>query len=420
MGLGNLFGIKKANAAPAKPVAQKAAAPKAAPAKKAASAQEKPKSGGGAKTSGTYNAAVCGDGISSANFEKLSAKSSGKTVDEWRKAVIESLEKAAKGDTRGWTRNDKGKLVPVPLSQDQANELHDVAKALGGKTEGTAAWTSTDQLQGLLDGKVKGLEGFAGNGAGYREHKRPMWGYLKNKGLAYEADWQAETSVSWVNAAGKRNYADASEIPYFVVPTSDTRALGTYAKITANGKSVYARLLEKGPALGEVSLKVWEGLGYTNVTPNSAPTSKVDITVFEGSGGLNTKAEEGYLNYDEIQRAGKLIEEGKAQSIRTRKELEEAEKKAGIVQPAPQQQAGLRLEHGFPTVAIGSDLRRVGYACEECTHEGGGYVIEGSSSVYVGKYPFARIADATNDGLGVVSGAETVFIGGTPTTATLA
>jgi uncharacterized Zn-binding protein involved in type VI secretion len=47
-------------------------------------------------------------------------------------------------------------------------------------------------------------------------------------------------------------------------------------------------------------------------------------------------------------------------------------------------------------------------------------VIEGSSSVYVGKYPFARIADATNDGLGVVSGAETVFIGGTPTTATLA
>ena len=71
-------------------------------------------------------------------------------------------------------------------------------------------------------------------------------------------------------------------------------------------------------------------------------------------------------------------------------------------------------------VGIGSNMRLVGYACEKCVHDGGGYVIEGSSTVYVGKYPLARVGDATSDGLAVVTGDETVFVGGTPTSATLA
>lgn len=85
--------------------------------------------------------------------------------------------------------------------------------------------------------------------------------------------------------------------------------------------------------------------------------------------------------------------------------------------------AGKKLVIGFPTVAIGSGLHCAGYANPACVHEGGGHVKEGSSGVYLGLFPFARVGDRTSDGLAVVTGADamngSVFVGGVPTSAKL-
>lgn len=377
----------------------------------------------------SYPAAVCGDGIDVTSWEKLSAKTAGKSVGAWRKAVIEALRDAAAGDK---TLGKKAKLT-----DSQAAEFHKVADALSGKTKGTRAWSSPAELESLLDGKVPGLGSFAGNGAGYNQHKRPMWKYLKSKGLAYEADWQAETFVSWVNKAGKRVYANADEVPYYV--TGNKVADGSFAKITApNGRTIYARCLEKGPGMGEISLAAWRGLGYSNVTPSSAPTSSLKIDVLGGSGGVSSSYEHGYLSYDEIQRAGKLIDQGKLARVRTRNDLLRAEGKsledeADLAKPAakgsgkgkasskasskakPQKSAssgGPRLLRGFFSVAIGKAFRRVGYASADCVHEAGGHVKEGSATVYVGPHPLARVGDATSDALAVASGADHVWVGG--------
>jgi hypothetical protein len=348
---------------------------------------------------GTYDAAVCGDGISVASFESLSAEKSGKSIDAWRSAVVSALQEAKQGDMA---------IGKATLSEEQASEFHNVAKALSGETKGVAKWSSPDELESLLDGKVPELSDYAGNGAGYREHKRPMWNYLKRKGLAYEADWQRETSASWVDAKGKVTYADAATEPYFVASSKDEIPLGSFAKITANGKTIYARMMEGGPALGEISIGAWKGLGYTSVTPNAAPTDKVTIEVLNDSGGMSSSFEKGHLSYDEIQRAGKLIEDGKVKSIKTRDDLLKAEGKSD----EPKKTASIRLERGFKTVAIGSNMRRVGYASADCTHDGGGYVKEGSATVFVGPHPFSRIGDGTSDDLGILTGDDSVFVGG--------
>lgn len=424
MGLFDRFKQKQPAPPPPKAQAPAKTPPKSAPAK---SGGDKPAASSGGTS---YSAAVCGDGIGVASFEKLSAKSAGYTGDnavaEWRKAVIASLKAAKEGEYR--VPMTKG--ADSEVTADQAKEFHAVADAFSEK--GASPWDSPDDMESLLDGKIKGLEGFGGTGSGYKAHKQPMWGYLKSKKLAYEAHWQHQTAASWVNN-GKTMYADGAEIPYFVVKGSDARSIGTFAKVSVPGKPdkvVYARLLEKGPALGEVSLAVWKGLGYPNTTPVGAPVDNLNIEVMDGSGGYSSDYSKGYLNYDEIQRAGKLIDEKKATSIRTRDELLEIEKKeaakngtapkpaekaAAETPPAAQQASGQQLEKGFQVVAIGSNMRYVGHACEDCVHTGGGFVAEGSSSVFVGQYPFARIGDATSDGLAVVSGDETVFVGGTPT-----
>jgi uncharacterized Zn-binding protein involved in type VI secretion len=374
-------------------------------------------------------AAVCGDGISPANFEKQSyeqwkkqAGNENKSIQEWRNAVVKALSDAS----------TKDKLYEGgSVTSDQAKRFHEVGDLLGGKKAGQAAWTDTKQFDDLMNGRVKGFTEYGkldakGNwhDSYYGTYRKPMFRYLKEKGLMDQAYWQHETKASFVNN-GKRQYADPTEVPYLV---SNAAPVGSFVKITApNGKSTYARVLESGTEKAETSLKGWWNLGYPNTTTAANPVNYLEVTPL-GSGAFPKGAksvDQYYMSNDEIQRAGKLLEEGKAKNIVTRQDLFEAERKLAPKQASADPAAaegggGNKLVHGFPTVAIGSNMRLVGYACEECIHDGGGYVKEGSSTVYVGKYPFARIADATNDGLSVVTGDETVFIGGTPTSATLA
>ncbi|HMY21010.1 MAG TPA: hypothetical protein PKA58_32020 [Polyangium sp.] len=68
------------------------------------------------------------------------------------------------------------------------------------------------------------------------------------------------------------------------------------------------------------------------------------------------------------------------------------------------------LLQGERTVFAGSNKLQVAYAGPDCTHTGGGCVVEGSKTVFVGekKYPMARVQDATNDGHKIATGENTV------------
>lgn len=390
------------------------------------------------------HAAVCGDGISIANFEKMSQAKSGKsTLQEWRDAVVDALKNAKEGDkTYAYKGNDT-------ISASQAKMFNEVGAALAGDTPGTTKYESTAQLENLLTGKIKGLEKFgnidpsqvnnpkySGWTNYYPTHRMPMWRYLYEKGLADQAFWQHETTVSFVGANKEKIYVDPTEIPYVV---SNAGTPGSFVKVTApNGNSTYARILEAGTEYAESSLKTWKNLGYDNVTTKAAPAGTLKVEPL-GGGALPKaasarSAETYFFNNDEIQRAGKLLEKG--YKIDTRDDLRAAEAKEQQKQGQQQQQqqqtsasadpavpaggGGPRLEKGFQTVAIGKNMRRVGYACEQCTHEAGGYVLQGSATVYVGKYPFSRIGDMTSDELAVETGDETVLIGGAPSSAQLA
>lgn len=456
-----LFGFGKKKDAPA-PAKTAPAAPKAAPKQQPAKPAAKPAPAQPAASSGTpglCRAAVCGDGISVAQFEKLSyqewAKQAGnekKTIQDWRNAVVDALENAKVGDS---TLKYNGVNT---VSKEQADRFHSVANSFQD-AKGNSTWTSSTQLESLLTGKVDGLQEFGNvDAAGkwknyYEDYRMPMWMYLKKKGLAYEGFWQHETTASWINKSNEMYYANSLEVPYLV---SNIAPIGTFVKVSRLDEkgnviaSTYARVLERGPkdadsSKAEVSVKVYENLGFKDVSPNKTPEGggSLQVEKFDGAGVLTKddkvrngaySYENAYFNNDETQRAGAILDNKKAAGkalppMKTRDDLKKAETDAGVKPPAqaasadPKAQAsagGNMLLHGFPTVAIGSNTRLVGYAFQDCLHDGGGYVLEGSSTVYVGKYPFARITDPTSDGLAVVTGDETVFVGGTPTSVALA
>lgn len=409
----------------------------------------------------TAAAAVCADGLTSKTFEERSA-GTGKTVDTWRREVVDALKAAKEGDA---TARKK-----VPLTKDLAARFNALGNAIApdpaSKKQPTVSWSTPAHLDALLDGKVKGFEDFGS----YTARERPMWAYLKKRGLAYEADWQHTTAASFVQKVtvdGKETtvtrYVEADKIPYVVRRGTYQPPMGSYVKVTApNGNSVYARVLEAGPTDegAEASLKVWEALGYAGTTPSAAPakTLTYDNLGTPPKGALNTSYANGYLSHEEIQLAGALIESGDAKHVATHQDLfdamtkkhgdeaREVAKKAGVefpkdMKPTPEKPAeaakkpatkkpakktskktagGPTLERGFMTVAIGPELRRAGYADAACTHTGGGSVREGAHGVYVGRFPLSRVGDATTDGLAIVTGCESVVIGGPPTTETLA
>lgn len=78
----------------------------------------------------------------------------------------------------------------------------------------------------------------------------------------------------------------------------------------------------------------------------------------------------------------------------------------------PNNDASLRVIDGEPSVMLGTDQHMAAHV--ESPHTGGGKIIVGSASVFVGKkqLPFARYGDTTNDGYQVIQDVQdNVLIG---------
>lgn len=101
------------------------------------------------------------------------------------------------------------------------------------------------------------------------------------------------------------------------------------------------------------------------------------------------------------------------------KDFDDAVKKRGLTfpptKPKPTASAGggTELLYGYGTVLHGTDNRTIGYADAASTHEAGGHMAQGSSTVFVGpeQYPVSRVGDATSDGMFAVTGAEDFLVG---------
>jgi hypothetical protein len=469
----------------------------------------------------TKKLGVCADGMTPSQWEKESAKKAGLTVPEWRERVVQTLNEAT-GDSVRQVFGSKGgrKAGYYDRADSLAREFRQVSTAFapaGTANPGPTAWSSGSDLGNLLDGKVPGLGSFAGNGSGYNQHKRPMWWYLWRKGLAYEADWQQETAISWVDVPAMAAYRDAKkkydaakkkhdeeQAAYakqkrlfakgklataptppaplgpaptpprpiyadpanpFVVSRRGTEfdwAKGTIVKLTASEAgsatgSTYAQVVEQGPTGEgklEASLGAWRNMGYSDVTPTQDPAG-VDLgysTVASGGSNFGGANVDSYLTGDDVQLAGALGESGmlsrtpgKAVSVsdlersvqknglgpddvpeKLEKNLNEGGKRAlkrireQLDLKKAMESGRFELMRGFATVLTGKDQRRVAYADAECLHSGGGFVKEGSATVYVGKHPLGRVDDGTSDGYAIKTGSETVFVGGPPTSTKLA
>jgi hypothetical protein len=420
----------------------------------------------------TSQLAVCKDGMTVAQWEAAGAAKKGISIEQWRQEVVDTLAKATPEDVaaafgRGTSTDAQAYQAQAGTLSKQFNEVSTAFSDPAAKTKTPTPWSSSDQLQGLLEGKVPGFSQYGGPKTGYNQYKRPMWWYLLTKGYVIEADWQHETSVSWVDQAGKKVYV-SPETPYAVTrPNTDFAfPMGSILKLAqkgGNGVPTYAQVLEAGPGIYklprdaknnklELSKGTWDRLGksegkvgkgysldYSKVTeggkPGAAGTQltgdQIQLAGALGDAKMLSRSE-GAISVNDLSNSlkkhnitpdnipPKLQESLNDGGKRAIEDLDAKAKAQGGQASASAGGGRYQLVKGFPTVATGKDQRLVGYANAACLHTGGGYVIEGSSTVYVGQFPIGRVADGTSDGYAVTTGDDTVFVGGTPTSAQLA
>ncbi len=105
--------------------------------------------------------------------------------------------------------------------------------------------------------------------------------------------YQKTTSLRWSSAdpLSGRPYANALEIPYFVLPTSAFHGKlakpGDFARLRYQGRELYAVLGDFGPndKVGEISVFAAQKLGIPSSPVNGGVSSKsVEYTVLPGSG----------------------------------------------------------------------------------------------------------------------------------------
>lgn len=210
--------------------------------------------------------------------------------------------------------------------------------------------------------------------------------------------WQPITSVARVMPDGSLKSADPYKANYVVANTrtgiaevTNPDTGETYVGPTDDTNG--AAFGGDGSDTGEMSHALTEKL---------PAGKKAQITLYRNTAGNGTP---GYLTNDEWKEALGYIKKG--WKINNRADLLKA--RAG----------GMLLLYGYWSVAHGQDQRAVGYADTLTTHQGGGFVKEGSDRTFVGDglFPLSRVGDATSDNFTIATGALDFYVGGIPTTA---
>lgn len=366
------------------------------------------------------------DGMSIAEFEKLSAKKKGTSVEEWRKSSLDALKKAGKG-----------------------SDLATAAKFLEDRS-----WTDMTKNPEGDDGAMKSLLDTAGysKAKGDLPTQRAFWKYLYDRKLALEADWQYKTSVSFVtkDAKGKvteRAYADTSKLPSLARHAGATnQKLGSFMKILTDkdpdNPLRYARILDSGTlerSEAEVGMGAARNLGDASPNPAIGPTDslleKADVSTVAANPVSQTEFPmDGMLDNEHTQYAGWLAENKGASyddvstntalsktmdKYKDDKAFTDYKKKVqdALKKQADDAAAGDRVEKGEKTrVFVGEEKREL--ATKGAITQSGDQLKEGVRGVYAGKNgkPVAVVGSGTVRGKGVKNGAVHVEVGGPDTT----
>lgn len=405
----------------------KNAARKPAPAKKSDDAA--PKKAPPKKKKSTRHLAVKyeSDGMSIADFEKLSAKRKGLSVEEWRKTSLDALKKAGKG-----------------------SDLAAAAKFLEDRN-----WTDVAKNPTDSDGAMKSLLDTAGYSSATKglPSQRQFWKYLYDRKLALEADWQYKTSVSFVtkDANGKvvdSVYADTSKLPSLARHGgASNQNMGSFMKVVTDkdpdNPLRYGRILDAGSldkVEAEVGMGMARNLGDSSPNPAIGPTDslleKADVSTVAANptAGQSQFDMDGMLDNEHTQYAGWLADEKGAKygDISTNTALSKTMEKykddpafteykkkvqAALKKQAEDMAAGDRVETGEKTqVFVGREKREI--AVKGVKTQSGDELKEGALGLYAGKNgkPVSVVGSGTVRGKAVKNGATHVEVGGPDTT----
>lgn len=236
-------------------------------------------------------------------LQEKSAEKTGRSMDEWRKAVLEklqggnkSMQKAAKFlSDRNWTGAD-------PKKPANPGAFGDLIKAQGYSSAKNGLPSSLGMMQ-----------------------------YLGNK-LIYDTGWQPETSVSYVTrytAADKKaglipkgkgigdaktsSAVNPEEEPGIVARKGVDAGLGSFVRLgDASNPLRYARVIDAKPggsAAAEINIAAGQNLGDYDFDPNTSSGS-VDVNVVSANpsnrtGGLELPTD-ARLSNEQTQYAGWL------------------------------------------------------------------------------------------------------------------
>ena len=155
-----------------------------------------------AMSTNPLRAAVCEDCETAVALEEKSFNRwrkglfrGGKSIQDWRKAVVGALSKAKAGDRLAGPGGGR-------LTAAQASRFHEVAQGLQATSGG---YDRAGDLGALNSGSLPGLKSY-GNAADYQSHQEPMWQFLDQKGLAAHGRWKSPAQASVIGAANPEDF----------------------------------------------------------------------------------------------------------------------------------------------------------------------------------------------------------------------
>lgn len=382
------------------------------------------------------------EGMTVKRLEEKSAEMSGRSMDEWRKAVIDKLQGGDKS------------------MQNAAKFLND-KNWTGANTKVPADPSAFSQLVG--QGYVPAHDGL------------PSSHEMLKKGLGtdliYDTDWQPNTTVSYVIRytgadakaktipAGKQIgdvkssvYVNPETQPGIVARDGVDGGIGSFAKVgDASNPLRYAQVLDGKPggsAMAEINIATGQNIGDTSFNPNAASGS-TDVSIVSkspyGTGGRELPMG-AQLGNEQTQYAGWLAENKGAAygDISTQsalngtmekykddpafkqyqKDVKEALDKQKKALDKAKQDAidarlkaggGDRVETGVKGVVAGKEQREI--VTVTSPTQSGDKLKEGRTGTYAGvaQQPVSTLGSVTVQGQAVVTAIDSVHVFGAPT-----